>query len=146
VALRAALFLLALCLAACGTVPTPAPAPAPPPEQPTFTQLGVASWYGPDHQGRPTATGEPFDMNKLTAAHRTLPLNTIVRVTNIATRKTIKLKVNDRGPFTRGRIIDLSARAARELGIGDDGLAQVRVEVFASDQPGSGQAKGSALP
>lgn len=150
--LRGALFLLALCLAACGTVPTPAPAPAPasapapPLEQATFTQLGVASWYGAGHQGHPTATGEPFDMNKLTAAHRTLPLNTIVRVTNIATRKTIKLKVNDRGPFTRGRIIDLSARAARELGINDDGLAQVRIEVFDSDQPRSGQAKDSALP
>jgi rare lipoprotein A len=150
VVLRAAFLLLALCLAACGTIPTPAPAPvpapAPPLEQPTFTQLGVASWYGAGHQGHPTATGEPFDMNKLTAAHRTLPLNTIVRVTNVATRKTIKLKVNDRGPFTRGRIIDLSARAARELGISDDGLVQVRIEVFDSDQPRSGQAKDPALP
>jgi rare lipoprotein A len=76
----------------------------------------------------------------MTAAHRTLPLNTIVRVTNLETRKTVKIKVNDRGPFTGGRIIDLSERAARELGIVEDGVAQVKLEVFDSDQPGANQA------
>ena len=145
--LRASFLLFVFCLAACGTVPTPPPpAPAPPPEQPTFSQTGAASWYGPGHQGHVTANGEPFDMNKLTGAHRTLPLNTIVRVTNTATNKTVKIKVNDRGPFTGGRIIDLSARAARELGVADDGVIQVRVEVFASDQPGAGRSTSAATP
>jgi rare lipoprotein A len=87
-----------------------------------------------------TANGEPFDRNKLTAAHRTLPLNTVVRVTNLESHKTVKIKVNDRGPFTGKRIIDLSERAARELGIVDDGVAQVKLEVFQSDQPGADQA------
>lgn len=133
---RVTLLLLALGVAACSTTPPPAPpapAPAPVAEQPSFTQTGVASWYGRDHQGKTTAQGERFDANKLTAAHRTLPLDTTVRVTNLANRKSVKVRINDRGPYAAGRVIDLSARAARELGI-DDGIARVRVEVFASDQ------------
>lgn len=116
------------------------PPPPPPPvaaEQPTFAETGTASWYGRDHQGKKTAAGEKFDMNKLTAAHRTLPLNTTVRVTNIQNRKTVKVRINDRGPYVKSRIIDLSSRAARALAIAADGTAQVRVEVFASDQGGA---------
>jgi rare lipoprotein A (peptidoglycan hydrolase) len=133
---RVSFLLLALCVAACSTPPPPTPrepAPAPLAEQPSFTQTGVASWYGRGHQGKTTAEGERFDMNKLTAAHRTLPLDTTVRVTNLANRKSVKVRINDRGPYVAGRVIDLSARAAKDLEI-DDGVARVRVEVFASDQ------------
>ena len=133
---RVLFLLLALGVAACSTTPPPAP-PAPPAapvaEQPSFTQTGVASWYGRNHQGKKTAEGERFDMNKLTAAHRTLPLGTTVRVTNLENHKSLKARINDRGPYIAGRVIDLSARAAKELEI-DDGTARVRVEVFASDQ------------
>jgi hypothetical protein len=127
--------LLVLGVAACSTTPPPPPesAPAPIAEQPSFTQTGIASWYGRAHHGKTTAQGEPFDMTKLTAAHRTLPLDATVRVTNLANRKTVKVRINDRGPYVGGRVIDLSARAAKELEI-DDGVARVRVEVFASDQ------------
>ena len=133
--IRAKVLLLALGLAACSTTPRAPREPAPEPlaERPSFTQTGVASWYGRHHQGKTTAQGERFDMNGLTAAHRTLPLDTTVRVTNLENRKSVKVRINDRGPYVAGRIIDLSARAARELRI-EDGIARVRVEVFASDQ------------
>jgi rare lipoprotein A len=132
---RVTILLLALGLAACATTPPSAPEPAPAPmaEQPSFSQTGIASWYGRGHHGKMTAQGEPFDMNKMTAAHRTLPLDTTVRVTNLANRKTVKVRINDRGPYVAGRVIDLSARAAKELAI-TDGIARVRIEVFTSDQ------------
>jgi rare lipoprotein A len=131
-------FLLALlALTACVTPPQP-PAPPPPPapaaEQPSFTETGVASWYGAVHQGRQTANGEKFDMRAMTAAHRTLPFGTIVRVTNLDTGKTVKVRINDRGPTSAALIIDLSANAAKQLAIVEDGTAQVRLESFASDQ------------
>lgn len=118
----------------------PAPPPAPlsvepaPAEQPYFTQQGIASFYGKAHQGRRTAAGERFDMTDFTAAHRTLPFGTVVRVTNLRNGKTVKARINDRGPHVKGRVIDLSLAAAHSLGI-RDGLARVRVEVFRSDQP-----------
>lgn len=120
-------FLLLLGLAACATVPPAA-------EQPTFTETGIASWYGPQHQGRRTADGGRFDMRKLTAAHRRLAFGTVVRVTNLATGRMVKVRVNDRGPYIKGRIIDLSAAAGEALGIDEDGVAPVRLEVYASDQ------------
>jgi rare lipoprotein A (peptidoglycan hydrolase) len=133
-ALRVAALALLAAASACTAVPPPAP-PAPAAvEQPTYAETGMASWYGRDHQGKKTAAGERFDMNQLTAAHRTLPLNTTVRVTNIENQKTVKVRINDRGPYVRTRIIDLSSRAARALDIVDDGTAKVRLEVFASDQ------------
>jgi rare lipoprotein A len=133
-ALRVAALALLAAASACTAVPPPAP-PAPAAvEQPTYAETGMASWYGRDHQGKKTAAGERFDMNQLTAAHRTLPLNTTVRVTNIDNQKTVKVRINDRGPYVRTRIIDLSSRAARALDIVDDGTAKVRLEVFASDQ------------
>jgi rare lipoprotein A len=133
-ALRVAALALLAAASACTAVPPPAP-PAPAAvEQPTYAETGMASWYGRDHQGKKTAAGERFDMNQLTAAHRTLPLNTMVRVTNIENQKTVKVRINDRGPYARTRIIDLSSRAARALDIVDDGMAKVRLEVFASDQ------------
>jgi rare lipoprotein A len=124
-------------LAACAEQ-RPAPLPpvaTPAPERPVFTQTGMASWYGKTHQGKTTANGEAFDMNAMTAAHRTLPFGTVVRVTNLANNRTAKIRINDRGPYVKGRIIDLSAHAARALGMTDDGVAKVRIEQYASDQP-----------
>ena len=92
-------------------------------------QIGMASWYGKKYHGRPTASGEIFDMYKLTAAHKKLPLGTRVRVTNLKNRKSVVVKVNDRGPFVRGRIIDLSYAAAKKIGMIGDGIAKVRVEI-----------------
>jgi rare lipoprotein A len=132
------LLLLGLGLSACTLHPAPAPAPPPAPEpvveQPSFSETGVASWYGAPHQGRKTASGERFDRTALTAAHRSLPLGTTVRVTSLESGKSVKVRINDRGPHARGRIIDLSDRAAHALGLRDDGVGRVRLEVFASDQ------------
>lgn len=114
--------------------PMPPDAAQPAPERPYFTEIGVASWYGPRHQGRRTASGERFDMKAMTAAHPTLPFQTVLRVTDLATGVTVRVRVNDRGPFIRGRILDLSSESARTLGMRDQGLARVRIEAFASDQ------------
>jgi rare lipoprotein A len=92
-------------------------------------EVGVASYYGRAHDGRRTASGEIFDMNGMTAAHRTLPFGTHVRVTNLANGRAVTVRINDRGPFRRGRILDLSYGAARKLGIVGRGIAKVRVAV-----------------
>jgi rare lipoprotein A len=93
------------------------------------TQVGVASWYGRSHAGRPTANGERFNPQAMTCAHRTLKLGSVVAVTNIATGQNITCRVNDRGPYIRGRVLDLSEQAAMRLGVGDKGLLRVRIEV-----------------
>ena len=98
-----------------------------PQEQPGYDAIGTASWYGADFHGRRTANGEIYDMQALTAAHPTLPLPSLVWVTNQANGRTLLVRVNDRGPYSRDRIIDLSARAARELGYEGQGTAQLRV-------------------
>jgi rare lipoprotein A (peptidoglycan hydrolase) len=103
-------------------------------EHAIFTQAGKGSWYGRWHQGRKTASGERFNMYQMTAAHRSLPLGTVVRVTNLATGKSVKVRINDRGPYYKGRVIDLSAAAARALGISQKGTARLQIEAFASDQ------------
>lgn len=92
-----------------------------------FQQKGIASWYGPAFHGRPTSTGERYNMYDVTAAHKTLPLNTWVRVYNLENRRYLDLRINDRGPFVPGRVIDLSYGAALRLGIAGDGLAPVKV-------------------
>ena len=97
-----------------------------PREQPDYDQVGVASWYGDVFQGRPTASGEIFDMDAVTGAHTTLPLPSIVEVTNLDNGRRLRVRVNDRGPFVGDRIIDLSREAARELGYDRQGLARVR--------------------
>ncbi len=97
-----------------------------------FVEEGTASWYGPGFHGRKTASGEIFNTNDLTAAHKTLPFNTFVKVTNLMNDKTVIVKINDRGPYVGGRIIDLS-RAAKEQ-IGMDGLAKVRLEIYNPEQ------------
>ena len=98
-----------------------------PSEQPDYDQTGLASWYGDAFNGRPTATGERFDMNALTAAHKTLPLPALVEVTNLENGRRVVLRVNDRGPFVDDRIIDLSRGAATELGLIQRGVGRVRV-------------------
>lgn len=90
---------------------------------------GNASWYGKAFSGRPTASGEPFDPEKMTGAHRTLAFGTWVRVTHLGNGRSVVVRINDRGPFTTGRVIDLSEAAARQLGMIREGVAQVRVEV-----------------
>jgi rare lipoprotein A len=104
------------------------------PGKPVFTQVGMASWYGKAHHHRRTASGERFDMRAMTAAHRTLDFDTVVRVTNLENGRTVKVRINDRGPYVRGRIIDLSSKAASVLDMKEDGEAKVRLEVYAEDQ------------
>ena len=93
-----------------------------------FSQTGMASWYGRQFHGRKTASGETFDMNALTAAHRSLPLNCFIRVTNKTNGKSVVVKVNDRGPFHGNRVLDLSYGAAKQLGITNAGTAKVSIE------------------
>jgi rare lipoprotein A len=95
-----------------------------------FEQIGIGSWYGPGFHGRQTASGEIFDQTKLTAAHRTLPLHSWIKVTNLTNERSVLLFVNDRGPYVDGRIVDVSHRAAQLLGFEKLGLAKVRVEVI----------------
>jgi rare lipoprotein A len=91
--------------------------------------VGLASYYAREHDGRRTASGETYDMDAMTAAHRTLPFGTRLRVTNLENGRQVVVRVNDRGPFRRGRIIDVSRAAARELGLIGPGVARVRLDV-----------------
>lgn len=94
-----------------------------------YHQVGLASWYGPGFHGRRTASGQRFDQNGLTAAHRKLPLGSEVRVTNLENGRSIVVEINDRGPHVRSRVIDLSKGAARKLGMVEEGIARVRIEI-----------------
>lgn len=142
--------LLAFVVAACGTTrgpERPSDSGAPkvgkpyrvgenwyyPQEDPHYDKVGMASWYGAKFHGRKTANGETFDMNSLTGAHRTLPMPTFVRVTNLSNGRSLVLRVNDRGPFAPGRIIDVSRRAAQLLGFERKGLERVRVQAVQAD-------------
>jgi rare lipoprotein A len=107
--------------------PAPAPAPAPVSGQ-IYRETGIAAWYGRELHGKKTASGETFDMNALSAAHRTLPLGTVLRVTNLDNFKSITVKIIDRGPLDRSRILELSYGASRELGFTSQGTARVRIE------------------
>jgi len=98
-----------------------------------YDETGIASWYGPGFVGHMTASGEIYDDNALTAAHKTLPMPTLVRVTNLENGRQIQLRVNDRGPFVNNRIIDLSRRSAQLLGFDANGTARVRVQVMAEE-------------
>lgn len=115
------------------------PAPPRPPQQVSLVTVlsrfrGWASWYGPGFHGNRSASGEPYNQNALTAAHRSLPFGTRVRVTNLNTGVSVIVRINDRGPFVRGRIIDLSAAAARMLGMMGSGVAPVSIEVLGPSQ------------
>jgi rare lipoprotein A len=151
---KAAAGMALLALAACATTEAPPEGPnggtykvgSPyqikgvwyyPKEDPQYDETGIASWYGDDFHGKRTANGERYNMHALTAAHRTLPMPTFVDVTNLENGRQIRLRVNDRGPYARGRIIDVSKRAAELLGFKDKGVAKVRV-TFAGRVDGTG--------
>jgi rare lipoprotein A len=113
-------------------MPTPPPAlPSPPPARPAIT--GRASWYGEAHHGLLTASGERYDMFALTAAHRTLPFGTRLRVVNLDNDRVVEVRVNDRGPVVPGRILDLSYGAARKLGAVGAGVFPVSITVLPSE-------------
>jgi rare lipoprotein A len=142
-------------LSACaGSRPTPEAKPGYPkpykvlgkwyqplPHSSGFRQRGIASWYGEDFHGKKTSSGEIYNMHAMTAAHKTLPLGTYVRVHNLENNRNVDVRVNDRGPFVRDRVIDLSYAAAKEIGIVDSGTA--RVEIVALGTP-AGTDGGSA--
>jgi rare lipoprotein A len=107
-----------------------------------YRETGIASWYGDEFGGRPTASGEIFDPNEVSAAHRTLPLPSIVRVTNLENGRALAIRINDRGPFAHGRIIDLSRRAAQLLGFYKNGTAKVRVEILEEESRAVAAAAG----
>jgi len=118
--------LLALLLAmGCATRKAPVVEPVKKGHQ----ERGLASWYGKKYHGRQTANGERFDMNDVSAAHRTLPFGTVVKVTNLDNGQTLKVRINDRGPFVDGRIIDLSKKAAKKLGMLEAGVVPVKLVV-----------------
>jgi rare lipoprotein A len=110
-----------------------------------FVQYGKASWYGKKFHGRPTSSGEIFDMHKKTAAHKTLPMGTYVRVVNLSSKKKIVVRINDRGPFIKGRILDLSYAAAKEIGLIGPGVAGVKV-VALGREVGKLQSKEGSWP
>jgi peptidoglycan lytic transglycosylase len=134
-----------LLLAGCSLIarqetPPPVVAPqakeeAPAPEGTKVEQVGDASWYGPAQQGQETASGETFDQNKLTAAHKTLPLGTKAVVTNLATGKSVQVTINDRGPYVKGRKIDLSRAAAQQIGMTKKGVAKVKIQTTTRRKP-----------
>lgn len=101
-----------------------------------YRESGIASWYGGKFNGRKTANGEIFDTSQLTAAHKTLPFGTIVKVENIQNGKSVEVRINDRGPFVEGRIIDLSRAGAEAIGMIGTGIAQVRIEVVSGPKDG----------
>ncbi len=108
----------------------------------TGYQVGTASWYGEQFQGKTTASGEPYDMRDFTAAHPSLPLGTLVRVTNLHNGHAVVVRINDRGPVVDGRIIDVSYNAARALGFSERGVQKVRLDLFkpATYKPGTDMA------
>lgn len=103
-----------------------------------FVEDGVASWYGPGFDGHHTSNGEVYDMHQFTAAHRTLPFNSVIRVTNLTNGKQTEVRINDRGPFVGNRIIDLSYAAAQAIGMVGPGTAQVRLDVVSGTNPSAG--------
>ncbi len=134
---RATLVVIVTGVTACS-----APRVTPPPSRPAGGQVTFASWYGDSFDGRRTASGERFDANGFTAAHRSLPLGTRVRVTNLANGRSVVVRINDRGPFVRGRAIDVSYGAARALGMQGCGTGRVHVEVLGAAPGGGGSSDG----
>ncbi len=111
-----------------------------------FKQKGVASWYGKDFHGKRTSSGETYDMYAMTAAHKILPLGVIVRVENLDNGKQTVVRINDRGPFVRGRIIDLSYAAAKELGVVGPGTARVEIEALGTSGASGDGSNGNLAP
>jgi rare lipoprotein A (peptidoglycan hydrolase) len=125
------------CASSLSRRPTQPLGSAPIPAHPHTQQFGIASWYGPGFHGQPTASGEIYNQNALTAAHPTLPLGTRVEVTNLANGKSVQVRINDRGPFVRGRTIDLSHGAAHKLGMVEPGVSRVRIKPLLARNSGS---------
>ncbi len=126
------------------TEPTPAPKPTIKPggvAKKGATEKGLASWYGEPYHGRRTASGEIYDMHEMTAAHRTLPFGTMVKVERRDTGADVKLRITDRGPFIQGRIIDLSYAGAKKIGLDIDGIAPVKVTVIGWEAPPKKKAR-----
>jgi rare lipoprotein A len=121
---------ITVALASCAHRAHTRAVPPPPTVQPAYTETGTASWYGYPYHGRRAASGEIYDMEQMTAAHRTLPFNTKVRVFNLENGRTVEVRINDRGPFVANRVIDLSRAAARALAMLGPGSARVRLEVL----------------
>jgi len=117
-----------------------------PKHQPKYDKIGTASWYGPKFHGKLTANGETYDMDGITAAHKTLPLNSMVMVTNVESGKSMKVRINDRGPFVGDRIIDLSRAVANDLGLFNSGLGKVRVQYAGPADPNATDSKPVSLP
>jgi rare lipoprotein A len=107
----------------------------PPDAKPIFAETGLASWYGAPYHNRAGSNGEVYNMHAMTAAHRTLPLGSIVRVTNVKTGQAALVRITDRGPFVDGRILDLSLAAAKKLDVWQPGVAEVKVEVMLAPSP-----------
>lgn len=103
--------------------------------KPIYVETGIASWYGPPYHNRKAANGEVFDMHQLTAAHKTLPMGSVIRVTNLSSGKAALMRITDRGPFIGDRVLDLSLGAAKEIGVYRSGLAKVKIEVLDSPKP-----------
>jgi rare lipoprotein A len=103
--------------------------------RPIYTETGIASWYGPPYHNRRGSNGEIYDQNGLTAAHRTLPLNSVARITNLKTGKSVQVRITDRGPFIEGRMLDLSVAAAKKVDVWRAGIAEVKLEVLHAPAP-----------
>ncbi len=114
---------------------TPEPIAVPPDAKPIYTEIGISSWYGPPYHNRRGSNGEVYNMNAMTAAHRTLPLGSIVRVTNLKTGDSALVRITDRGPFIEGRMLDLSLAAAKKVDVWKAGLAKVKIEVLQTPTP-----------
>lgn len=119
------IFLLLLLIAGCATKRVPVVEPV----RKGHQERGLASWYGKPYHGRKTASGEKYDMHSVSAAHRTLPFGSVVKVTNLENGRSLKIRINDRGPFVDGRIIDLSYKAAKKLGMVEAGVVRVKLVV-----------------
>lgn len=133
---RRSLFLLAIALvSACSVPPSRVRVPQPPSADSRVSQTGIASWYGPGFHGKATARGDVYNQNDMTAAHQTLPLGSKVMVTNMENGRTAEVLVNDRGPFAKGRIIDLSYAAAQSIDMVGPGTALVRLDLLDSPVP-----------
>jgi peptidoglycan lytic transglycosylase len=122
--------LVALSVRSEALPPAPFNMSAPVIQPPAYYEVGIASWYGPECEGNATASGEPFDMTGLTAAHWELPFGSWIKVTNLANNRSLVLRINDRGPGIPGRLLDVSMEAAKRLGFKRRGLTQVQIEVI----------------
>lgn len=145
--------LASLLFQGCTLVGGPSSSPTSPVERPAaWTETGMASWYGDPFHGRQTASGETYDMNDLTGAHRTLPFGTRLRVQNLDNGRSVTIRVNDRGPFAKERILDVSRKAAQDLGMIGPGTARVRITVLGGPpslpppKPGSDPGRLPANP